>query len=233
MKNKRMTYFVLPEHESEWRVSLSGVAAPTGPTYLYSFAKSVGFGDYKDGRCVDFSIHDEDKFLSEIKEDDLVCTTTTVSNYNNAIDFIGKAKEQGAVCSIGGPWATVKAKQIQKHQQMVDYIIRNEGEPGLRDLLFDTAGGGIIHREPILVSDLPQINLSGWTNEDLQKFYDNYVTMLKTGAYGPVPENIPVYSFYQSSRGCIQKPRCGFCGSRLGLYIMSGQGHKLYLTSKE
>jgi len=225
-------YFVMPEYEALWRVSLNGVATPTGPTYLYTFAKSINFGNYDDGKCIDFAIHDKEKFLSELKKDDLICVTTIVSNYKNTLDLIRKAKEKGAKCAIGGPWATAKYKQIEKNQPLIDYIAVGEGEPVLEDLLLDKSEKGIIIRKPTPVSELPEIDLSCWLDKDLQQYYQNYVNMLNTGAYGPVSDEIPMFAFYQSSRGCTQKPRCGFC-DRLGLKYNSRTGEQISADIKD
>ncbi len=209
-------YFVIPRYESEWRVSLSGVSPPTGPTYLHTFAKSIGFGNYQSGSCVDLSIHNGTELLEQIDESDLVCLTTTVSNYNQVLDFARKTKERGATVAIGGPWATVKAKQIAENQPQLDYIVRGEGESSLRKILLGQADKRVIKERNSPICTLPQIDFSGWTTNDLQIFQENYKEMLETGIYGEIPEDIPFFVFYQSSRGCIQKPRCGFCGSRLG-----------------
>jgi radical SAM superfamily enzyme YgiQ (UPF0313 family) len=212
----RKVYFGLPEYEAKWKVSLSGVSPPTGPTYLYSFAKNMGFGNYSSGRCVDFSIHNEDEVLSELKEGDLVCLSTLVTNYKNVIDFSKKAKSRGVKVAIGGPWATVKALQILAHQPQIDYIVCGEGEAALEDILLDKANKGIIRKANPLICSLPSIDFTGWSQEDLKVYQENYRKMVRTGAYGKIPETIPFFVFYQSSRGCTQKPRCGFCGSRLG-----------------
>ena len=111
-KPNPQVHFALPEYETGWKVSLAGVATPTSPTFLYSIARSINFGQYSGGRCVDLAIHDEKKVLSEIKAGDLVCVTAIVSNYLNALSFTKKAKERGAIVAMGGPWASVRAKQI-------------------------------------------------------------------------------------------------------------------------
>lgn len=221
-------YFVLPTYEAKWKVSLSGVTPPTGPTYLYSFARSINFGKYENGRCIDLSIHDENTILSMIDETDLVCITTTVSNYPQALNFGRKAKEKGAKVAIGGPWASVKAVQIAKKQPWIDHIVIGEGESALEKIIKGEADKKIlkIKNKPIFL--LPQITFSGWTMQDLRKYQEEYSKMLKTGRYGKIPEVIPFFVLYQSSRGCIQKPRCGFCGSRLGEVYMARTGEQFY-----
>jgi len=212
----RKVYFGLPKYESEWKVSLSGVSPPTGPTYLYSFARNMNFGNYDFGRCFDFSIHDEEGLFNQLRAGDLVCLSALVTNYKNIVDFSKRAKSKGVNVAIGGPWATVKAKQIQTNQPHIDYIVCGEGEGALEDILLDRANKGIIRKRNPPICSLPPVDFSGWSQEDLELYQKNYKKMIETGAYGKVPESIPFFVFYQSSRGCTQKPRCGFCGSRLG-----------------
>lgn len=224
----RKVYFGIPEYESEWRVSLNGVSPPTGPTYLYSFAKNMNFGNYDFGKCVDFSIHGEEELLNDLKEGDLVCLSTLVTNYRNVVDFSIKAKSKGVNVAIGGSWATVKAKQIQANQPSIDYIVCGEGEAALEDILLDKANKGIIRKTNPPICQLPTIDFSGWSQKDLEAYQKNYRKMLETGIYGKVPESIPFFVFYQSSRGCTQKPRCGFCGSRLGEEYVTRTDEQFY-----
>lgn len=227
-KPSAQVYFVLPEYEADWKVSLAGVAAPTGPTFLYSFAKSIGFGNYDGGRCADLAIHKEDNVLAEINSGDLVCVTTTVSNYRNSLSFIEKVKEQGATVAIGGPWASVRSKQIYLHHPEIDYVVIGEGEAPLQEILFNKAEKGILRRCPLPITELPALDFSGWADADLQTYYQNYISMLQTGKYGLIPEQIPVFVFYQSSRGCVQHPRCNFCGSRLGNKLVFRTSEQFY-----
>ncbi len=212
----KKVYFGIPEYESEWKVSLSGVSPPTGPTYLYSFAKSIDFGNYDYGRCFDLFIHDEKELLDNLKPGDLICLSTLVSNYRNVIELSRKVKRMGANIAIGGPFATVKARQILANQPQIDYIVSGEGEAALEEILLDKATKGIIKKDNPPICELPSIDFNGWSLEDLHVYQENYRRMIKTGAYGNIPETIPFFVFYQSSRGCTQRPRCGFCGSRLG-----------------
>jgi len=229
----KQVYFIIPKYESEWRVSLSGVSPPTGPTYLYTYAKSIGFGNYQSGKCIDFSIHDGNVLLEQIDESDLVCLTTTVSNYNQVLDFAKKSKARGAKVAIGGPWATVKAKQIAENRPYIDYIAIGEGESTLEDILQYRKEQRVIKKQNLHICDLPQIDFSGWTQEDLVTYQETYRQMLETGAYGEIPETIPFFVFYQSSRGCIQKPRCGFCGSRLGEKYITRSDEQFYQDVEE
>jgi len=232
MNKKNKIFFVLPEYESEWKVSLAGVAPPTGPTFLYSFARNIGFGNYNEGRCIDLSIHSEDKILAEIKLKDLVCVTTIISNYYNSIAFIKKAKERGAIIAVGGPWASVRAKQIQLKHPEIDYIVVGEGEAALKEIFSSKAPIGILRKQPILLDKLPSLDFSGWTKKDLSLFQNNYINLLNTGEYGPIPDVIPAFIFYQSSRGCIQRPRCKFCGCRLGHRLVFRTGNQFYQDIK-
>ena len=227
-QKQRNIYFVLPQYETGWKVSLAGVAAPTGPTFLYSFAKSINFGQYGGGRCIDLAIHNEENLLSEIRVGDLVCITAIVSNYLNAISFAKKAKEHGATVAMGGPWVSVRAKQIHLHHPEIDYVVVGEGEAPLRDILLDQAEKGILQRQPLPLTEIPSLNFSGWAKSDLETYYKDYITMLQSGKYGPAPERIPAYVFYQSSRGCIQQPRCKFCGSRLGNQLVMRTAKQFY-----
>jgi radical SAM superfamily enzyme YgiQ (UPF0313 family) len=72
------------------------------------------------------------------------------------------------------------------------------------------------------------MDLSGWSEDDLLKYQENYRETVKSGKYGAVPEDIPFFVFYQSSRGCSQKPRCGFCGSRLGNKYVKRSDEQFY-----
>lgn len=222
-------YFIIPEYESKWKVSLNGVSPPTGPTYLYTYAKSINFGNYRSGKCIDASIHYTDEVISKMDKSDLVCLTTTVSNYNQVIEFAKKSKDKGAKVVIGGPYATVKAKQISEKQTCFDHIVCGEGESALSEILFGRAQEKILSIQNLSMYDLPKINFSGWTDNDLRTYQENYKKMLKSGNYGKIPEEIPFFVFYQSSRGCVQKPRCGFCGSRLGENYNARTGEQLYL----
>lgn len=223
-----MIHFVIPQYEAEWKVSLAGVAAPTGPTFLYSFAKSIGFGQYGEGRCIDLTIHNEKKVLSEVKPRDLVCVTAIVSNYRNAIEFIKKVKKVGATVAIGGPWASVRARQIHLNHPEIDHVVIGEGESPLRDILLGRAEKGIVVKQPLSLTELPTIDFSGWTKRDIKTYYKNYIAMLQSGRYGAVPKTIPTFVFYQSSRGCVQKPRCKFCGSRLGDELVTRTAEQFY-----
>ncbi len=211
----RKVHFIIPDYQSDWRVSLAGTAPPTGPTYLYSVAKANGFGDYDKGQCFDLSIHNPSVTLGQIRGGDLVCLTSTVSNYENCIRFAKLLKRKRTKVAIGGPWASVKSKQIQENQDCFDYVIRGEGESALLKLLNGKLEPGI-HRSPVNICTIPSLDFSGWTHTDLETFQTNYQAMLETGRYGEVSEEIPYFVFYQSARGCVQKPKCGFCGSRLG-----------------
>lgn len=213
----KTVHFVLPDYESNWRVSLAGSAPPTGPTYLYSFAKANNFGNYDKGKCWDLSIHDSKTILESIGDNDLVCLTLTVSNYENTIRFaklIRKRRKRSKI-AIGGPWASVKSNQIQKNRNCFDYIVCGEGESILLKLLYNELERGI-YKSKVDICSLSSLDFLGWTEEDLKRFQDNYINMLETRRYGLVPKEIPFFVFYQSARGCTQKPRCGFCGSRLG-----------------
>jgi len=224
----RKVYFGLPEYKFEWKVSLSGIGPPTGPTYLYSFAKNMDFGNYDFGRCVDFCIHNENELLSELNRGDLVCLSTLVANYENVIDFSKKVKHRGANVAIGGPWATVKARQIYTSQSHIDYIVCGEGEAALEDILLDRANKGIVTKKNLPICSLPTLDFSGWSREDLEIYQKNYREMIETGVYGEVPDKVPFFVFYQSSRGCTQKPRCGFCGSRLGEEYVTRTDEQFY-----
>lgn len=215
-EQNRRIHFVIPQYESGWKVSLNGMAAPTGPSFLYTFAKSIGFGQYESAKCYDLGIHDEDRVISEIKSGDLICITTIISNYRNSLNFIKKAKRRGAIIAVGGPWASVRAKQIHQNHPEIDYVVTGEGEAPLHEILLDNTDKGIIRRCTTPITDLPALDFSGWSRGDLETYYRNFATMIQTGRFGPIPETIPVFAFYQSSRGCIQRPRCKFCGSRLG-----------------
>jgi len=227
-RTSNQTLFVLPMYASEWEVSLSGVAAPTGPTFLHSYAKSIGFGKYDEGKCIDLAIHNEDKVLAEIKSGDLVCVTAIVSNYPNSLAFIKKAKEQGATVAIGGPWASVRARQIHFKNPEIDYVVAGEGEAPLQEIMFGRAGKGILKVPPLPLIEVPSLDFSGWAREDLEIYYRNYIAMLESGKYGPVPDKVPVFVFYQSSRGCVQQPRCKFCGSRLGNKLVMKTATQFY-----
>ncbi len=224
----RKVYFGLPEYEAKWKVSLNGVSPPTGPTYLYSFAKDMGFGNYDSGRCVDFSIHNENKLLSELRRGDLVCLSTLVTNYKNVVNFSKKAKSKGVDVAVGGPWATVKAKQILANQPQIDYVVCGEGEAALEDILLDKANKGIIRKTNPSICSLPSVDFSGWSQEDLETYQENYKKLIETGVYGKIPNTIPFFVFYQSSRGCTQNPRCGFCGSRLGEKYITRTDEQFY-----
>jgi radical SAM superfamily enzyme YgiQ (UPF0313 family) len=82
--------------------------------------------------------------------------------------------------------------------------------------MFGKAEKGILRRPALPITDLPVLDFSGWTHNDLEIYYRNFSAIIQSGNYGPVPEVIPAFAFYQSSRGCVQQPRCKFCGSRLG-----------------
>jgi radical SAM superfamily enzyme YgiQ (UPF0313 family) len=209
-------HFVLAHPEMGKMVSLNGITPPTGPTYLYSYAKSRDFGKYEGGRCVDLNIHDAGEFVDSLAAGDLVCLTATMANYRNTVDLARQAKEKGCTVAIGGSWASVKAKQIAAKQECIDHIVVGEGEAALADILSGTAPKGIIRKQPLDISSLPPPDFSGWTKQDLLTYQENYRKMVLDGIYGAVPDEIPFFVFYQSSRGCVQRPRCGFCGSRLG-----------------
>jgi len=113
-------YFILPDCEPERKVTLNGIGTPAGPTYLFTYAKNIGFGNYESGECIDFSIRDPYKTLQLIDDSDLVCLTATVSNYKNVVAFGSMSKSRGAKVAVGGPWATAKAVQIKKKQQWID-----------------------------------------------------------------------------------------------------------------
>ncbi len=211
-------HFILPDCREARQVSLVGTAIPIGPTALYSFAKGMGFGRFKDARCVDLDIHEEKGALEGIHTGDLACVTLTLSNYKSALRVIKKAKEAGATTAVGGPWAGAKARQIMdRHATDIDYLVQGEGETGLGKIIGNRyLPHGIVDSAPIRMDELPAPDFSGWSKEDIKTYFDNYRRMIRSGKYGPAPDEIPLFVFYQSSRGCIQMPRCGFCGSRLG-----------------
>ncbi|MFH1029853.1 MAG: radical SAM protein [bacterium] len=221
-------FFVLPDYEAEWKVSLAGITPPTGPTSLYSYAKSINFGNYIFGGCFDFTIHNEQEILKNIKRDDLVCITAIISNYLNALKFIAKVKSRGGIVAIGGPWAAVRAKQIHANHKEIDYIVVGEGEAALKKILIGAAKKGVLCENSIPLCQLPAWDYSGWTKRDLALYQDNYTRLLKSGTYGATPDVIPFFAFYQSSRGCIQIPKCGFCGSRLGKSFVYREGWQFY-----
>jgi radical SAM superfamily enzyme YgiQ (UPF0313 family) len=221
-------YFVLAQPKFGKKVSLNGITPPTGPTYLYSFAKSIGFGNYDAGVCLDMNIHSDEDLLENARAGDLVCLTATMANYDNTVILARKAKEMGCTVAIGGPWASVKAKQIQESQDCIDHIVIGEGESAIEGILRGEAPRGIIKEPPIGIQEIPSLDFSGWTRQDLLKYQDNYRVMIENGTYGATPDVIPFFTFYQSSRGCVQKPRCGFCGSRLGNCYSSRTSRQFY-----
>ncbi len=216
----------MPEPGPYRRVSLNGVAAPSAPTALYSFAKKMNFGRFKEGRCADLAIHDRNRLLSQVRPGDLICVTALFSNYDNAIGFIRESKQRGAETALGGPWATVKTAQIAARQSHVlDYIVPGEGEAGLAQILEGKCEKGIVRASPIRIQELPGPDFSGWSRKDLLTYFRNYMALIQTGKYGAIPEDIPAFVFFHSARGCIQVPRCKFCGSRLGgkLHFRTGE----------
>jgi len=210
-------HFVFPTMSlSSIRVSLYGVGAPATPTLLYAVAKSVNFGNYDNGRCWDTSIHSESKMLENVKPGDLVCATATVSGYKTCLSMLKQAKNLGAIVAIGGPWVTARYREIYAHHGWIDYIVHGEGEAVLRKILFGTARKGLLRGDACKLISLTAPDFSGWSLSDLVLFNQNYHTMIESGEYGRAPAHIPAFLFYQSTRGCIQRPRCAFCGVRLG-----------------
>jgi len=92
------------------------------------------------------------------------CASTL--NYQNVLALAGRAKEYGAIVILGGPHATQLADQIlHNRSEVVDYVIRGNGEGALASLLEALQNGlglsnvpslswrspeqGIVHNAPL------------------------------------------------------------------------------------
>jgi len=211
-----IVHFIFPTMTGRFPISLYGVGAPATPTLLYVIAKSLNFGRYEGGRCWDTAIHNEQVLLGEIKQGDLVCVTATVSGYPAAISLLAQARKKGATTAIGGPWVSARSAEIAAHRPWIDYVVRGEGERVLRAILRGVARRGLIYGRSFPMVKHRELDFSGWSDDDLHLYNKNYNQMIASGEYGPPPQVIPAFVFYQSIRGCIQRPRCAFCGVRLG-----------------
>lgn len=209
-------HFIFPTMVGKWPISLYGVGAPVAPSVLFTCAKSVDFGRYDNGICWDSSLSADDEILSEIKSNDLVCVSATVTGYFSAVALLRRAKDRGAIVAIGGPWVSARAKEIHTHQPWIDYVVADEGETALREILRGQASSGILRGKTVRMDEISEPDLSGWSRKDLGTFSENYRRMITGGEYGKPPALIPTFVFYQSTRGCVQRPRCAFCGSRIG-----------------
>jgi anaerobic magnesium-protoporphyrin IX monomethyl ester cyclase len=222
-------HFIFPTMAGKWPVSLYGVGMPVAPSVLYSYAKSLGFGQYEGGVCRDSSLSSDSAILADVNEGDLVCVTATVTGYFPAINLLRQAKDRGATVAIGGPWVSARAKQIFKRRSWIDFVVDGEGEKPLDKILCGEAERGVLRGESIRLSEMPSPDFSGWRHDDLKTCSENYRQMIAGGEYGRPPEQIPVFVFYQSTRGCIQRPRCAFCGSRIGDRLSWRTAEQFYL----
>ncbi|MFH2062652.1 MAG: cobalamin-dependent protein [bacterium] len=228
----RTVHFVFPTMTGKWPISLYGVAPPVALNALHAAAKSIKFGLCDQGRCWDSSIHSH-KIIKEVNADDVVCLTATLTGYPSSLQILREAKNKGALTAIGGPWASVRAKEIHERQPWIDYIAVGEGETALEAILLGKAERGIIRSGAQPLRELAGPDLSGWSEEDLRSFAGNYKKMIENGEYGKPPKHIPMFLLYQSARGCIQQPRCAFCGSRLGSRLTHRTGEQFHADVAE
>ncbi len=209
-------HFVFPSLSSVIPVSLYKIGAPATPTHLYTEAKAAGFGRFDGGRCWDTAIHEPQTIAGEICPDDLFCVTATVSGYESAVNLCMMAREKGAQTAIGGPWISTRGKEVHARHPWIDHVVVGEGISVLHSILNGVTTRGLVHGSPDNLSTIHAPDYSGWTDADL-RFYDKtYRDMIASGAYGKPPASIPAFAFYQSARGCPQRPRCRFCSARTG-----------------
>jgi len=226
-------HFIFPRIDCRWPISLCAVGAPSSLISLYSYADSINWGEYEGGYCWDCSVNTEREIFNAIRDGDLVCTTATLTGYAHAVEILRTAKYLGATVVIGGPWVTARGDEIHCHNPWIDYVVKGDGEESLRRILSSDARSGILsHRVPHL-SRLPgPTNYSGCSAGILERYAQNYREMIESGEYGVPPKVIPAFAFYQSARGCIQIPRCAFCGVRIGDRLSPRTGEQFYADVK-
>jgi len=151
-----------------------------------------------------------------------------LTNIREGLEILRGAKLKGAVTAIGGPWATARGKEILVHHPWIDHVVVGEGELPLKAILNGSAPRGICRVRALELSGLPVPNYDGWQKPLLKWYADNYRAMIRSGEYGPAPKEIPAYAFYQSARGCIQIPRCAFCGVRTGDWLSPRTADQFY-----
>jgi radical SAM superfamily enzyme YgiQ (UPF0313 family) len=226
-------HFIFASGQTMYPVSLSGVAAPVALTTLSSVARKMDYGKFENAICWDCSIHDDKDIIETIQMNDLVCFTVTFVNYNTSIELARQVSQKGAIVAMGGPWITIRAKQIARENEFLDYLVIGEGEFPLQGLLRDairqSGAPRIIHGKVCLGEQYVTPDYSCWNNTDLEIYRSQYHQMIASGKFGPPPEQIPTLIFYQSSRGCIQVPRCAFCSSRLGGRLIFRSANEFHL----
>jgi len=147
--------------------------------------------------------------LGSNEDEPLVGITTTTASYQAALDVARSVKQQASRCKVmlGGPHATAQDQLIlERHQGVVDFVVRGEGEKPLLDLLrcypdvdsvlgLTFRSGNSIRRNP-LPAPLSQDEL-----DSLDVTYSATDVSAPPGKFDHVT--------YVSSRGCHRA--CAFC----------------------
>lgn len=153
--------------------------------------------------------------LYDLINADVVGFSTWFSNYKSTVSLIKKIKMKNPSTKIvvGGPHATVLAKNVMQNNSNIDYVIVGEGEIKLQLLLSGISPcliPGIYYRKDGLVNYTPN---SEAMSIDLDLIpYPNLDVLSPKYEWNSTPQGPAMSAFPISGiRGCFQKKRCDYC----------------------
>ncbi|MCG8572858.1 MAG: B12-binding domain-containing radical SAM protein [Spirochaetes bacterium] len=196
--------------------SRKGMYVPLGILSIATELKNT----YQDK--INITVIDEDIELANLNEFgqyDLIGFYSTTYNYPTCIYYAKIAKEYGSKTVLGGPHASVLAKNILLNQSCFDFIIRYEGEKPFLDLVgqllnnkknYDHIPNLVFNNQSTIVfndlhtTDLKKVNTPSREFINIEKYIKNFEKLY--------PDKIGIRpgSIY-SSKGCSWRDKSGGC----------------------